>query len=252
MRDEAGHVRRVLHADHPEATGTGMLEDVGAVLDACLEVYVCGGTALFFEAAVALAHDLVERFWDPTERDFFMTPSDGEALVLRPRAEQDGATPHASARAARSLVRLAALTDDREWLEIARALLRTHAGLLERMPEFLPSLARVAALVARGPTVAVVCEAPARPRTGAAAGSEALLRATLAHLGPDDLLVRLPGDGTLPAGLSPAWAEGRSAQDGVATAFICRGQTCSLPITDASALAAAEEWASPSASVRAP
>ena len=32
--------------------------------------------------------------------------------------------------------------------------------------------------------------------------------------------------------LDPAWLLGRTAIDGRATAYICRGTTCSLPITD--------------------
>jgi uncharacterized protein YyaL (SSP411 family) len=91
MRDEKGRALRVYHGER--ATGSGFLEDVASLLDACLALYVAAGDERHLRAAFELAEDLVARFWDGAEGDFFLTPCDGEDLVHRPRAEGDGATP---------------------------------------------------------------------------------------------------------------------------------------------------------------
>jgi uncharacterized protein YyaL (SSP411 family) len=72
-------------------------------------------------------------------------------------------------------------------------------------------------------------------------GHDALCAAVLAKLGPDDLLLR-SRPGAAPAGVDESWFAGRSAQRGRAAAYICRGTRCSLPITDAAALAEVSEF----------
>ena len=43
----------------------------------------------------------------PAEADLFLTPSDGEPLVHRPRSDHDGATPHSTGVAVLGLLRFA-------------------------------------------------------------------------------------------------------------------------------------------------
>ncbi len=227
MRDDKGRVLRVYHG--PRAEGLGFLEDVAGLLDACLAVFVATGRPAPLRAAFELGDDLVTRFWEDGE--FFLTPSDGEPLVHRPRAESDGATPHAAGLAARGLYRLGVLGARHDWVEVCEALLRDQAFLLERAPEALPTLARLAALVEAGLCVAVLAPGD---------GQDALRRAVRMRLGPDDLL--LCGDDAAGAGADPSWFAERGAREGRATAYICRGTRCSLPVTDPDALDAVAEF----------
>ncbi len=242
MRDAEGRVQRVYHGER--AGGPGFLEDGAGLLDACLAVFVATGRPAALRAAFALGEDLVTRFWDDDE--FFLTPSDGETLVHRPRAESDGATPHAAGLAARGLYRLGILGARDEWIRVCETLLRGQAFLLERAPEALPTLARLAALAETGPCVAVLT---------AGEDAAALRRALLARLGPDDLL--LSSADAVDAGADPSWFAERGPREGRATAYICRGPRCSLPVTSAAELDAVDEFhvalaSSASASVREP
>ena len=249
MRDARGKTLRVYHEGASAAAGTGFLEDVAGLLDACLALYTAAGDERYLRTAFALGEDLVARFWDPDEGDFFLTPADGEALVQRPRPEGDGATPHGGALAARCLYRLAVISGNEGWHRICDTLLRTHAFVLERAPEALPTLARLAALVERGCCVAVVAEG---------SGSDALCTAILARLGPDDLLLRSGSTDT--SSVDESWFAGRDTRGDQATAYICRGEVCSLPITDPDELDEVAEFGAaalavgdaPSASVREP
>ena len=63
--------------------------------------------------------------------------------------------------------------------------------------------------------------------------TRALRRAAFATNAPNRVLATIAPDATLPEGHP---AQGKTAIDGKPTAYVCRGETCSLPITDASEL----------------
>jgi len=231
MRDERG---RLLHVyDEGRARVLGFLEDVAAMLEATLDLYRASGEPRWLAEALALAEDVATRFWDPVEDELFLTPADGERLVHRPRAEPDGATPHAAGAAALGLLRAAALAGRRDWERIVERLLRANAYPIERVPQGYPTLARVAALAERGPSVAVVVGDPDDAATRALA---ARARRVLA---PEDAVVVAAPGAPPPPGLDPSWLAGREPAGGRATAWVCRGTSCSLPVSDPDALAAA-------------
>src|SRR5690606_1707681 len=204
-----------------------------AMLEATLDLYRASGEPRWLAEALALAEDVATRFWDPVEDELFLTPADGERLVHRPRAEPDGATPHAAGAAALGLLRAAALAGRRDWERIVERLLRANAYPIERVPQGYPTLARVAALAERGPSVAVVVGDPDDAATRALA---ARARRVLA---PEDAVVVAAPGAPPPPGLDPSWLAGREPAGGRATAWVCRGTSCSLPVSDPDALAAA-------------
>jgi uncharacterized protein YyaL (SSP411 family) len=229
MRDERG---RLLHVyDQGRARVLGFLEDVAGVLEATLDLYRATGDARWLGHALAFAEDLVTRFWDAGEAELFLTPADGEPLVHRPRAEPDGATPHSAGVAVLGLLRAGALAGREDWQQVALRALRAHAFPIERAPEAFPTLARAAALAERGVSVAVVVGDERAPATHALA---AHARRVLA---PEDAVVVVAPGAAAPAGLDPAWLAGRTPAGGRATAWVCRGTSCSLPVTDPEALA---------------
>ena len=87
----------------------------------------------WFTAARSLVDTILARFGDPAG-GFFDTPSDGEALVVRPRGLQDNATPSGGAMAATVLLRLAALTGDGRYRQAAEAALTGLEPYLARYP----------------------------------------------------------------------------------------------------------------------
>jgi uncharacterized protein YyaL (SSP411 family) len=223
MRDERG---RLLHVyDEGRARVLGFLEDVAGMLEATLDLYRAAGEPRWLAHALAFAEDVVARFWDAGEAELFLTPADGERLVHRPRAEPDGATPHSAGAAALGLLRAAALAGRRDWEEVVERVLRAHAFPIERIPEAYPTLARAAALAERGVSVAVVAGADDGAR-------RALADRARRVLGPEDAVIVTSPGAAPPAGLDPSWLAGRTPPDGRATAWVCRGTSCSLPVTD--------------------
>jgi uncharacterized protein YyaL (SSP411 family) len=222
MRDAQGRLLRSY--DRGRAHVIAFLEDHAALLEACLDLDRAGAGERFRVAALQLADAIASRFYDAGEGDLFLTPSDGEALVQRPREDHDGATPHSPGLAVLGLLRVAALAGRDDLRQLAERVLATRSAALERMPEAFPTLSRAALLAERGPEVAVIVGAPDAPDTRALADAARRLL-------PPEAAVVVAAPGAAPPALDPTWLQGRTPQGGAATAWLCRGVTCSLPAT---------------------
>ncbi len=225
--DEKGRPLRVF--DRGTARIPGFLDDLAALLEACLDLHRAGAGNRYFEAALALAEDIAMRFFDLDQGDLFFSPDDGERLVSRPRTDHDGATPQSTGLAAMGLVRVAALGDRADLQNVVDRLFRTHALALQRAPEAFPTLSRAVLASQRGICVAVIV--PGDDAGGAetlAAGARRILR-------PEDAVIVSSAG---PTAISPHWLLGREAINGRTTAYVCRRFDCSLPVHTADELAA--------------
>ncbi|MEN8181485.1 MAG: thioredoxin domain-containing protein [Myxococcota bacterium] len=229
--DADGRLLRVFNEGR--AHTNAFLDDVAALLAAHLDLHRAGAGDRHLGRALALAEDLVERFYDPDEGDLFLTPTDGERLAERPRSDSDGATPHSPGLAVLGLLRAATLSGRGELRSVAERVARTHAFLLERAPGAFPTLARASAWLERGLSVAVVVgAADDAARASLAARARRLLE-------PEEAVVVVDPRGLEVPGLDPAWLAGRMSVDGRPTAYLCHGLSCSAPVTDPDALEAA-------------
>jgi uncharacterized protein YyaL (SSP411 family) len=198
------------------------------MLEACLDLQRAGAGERFFAAALRFADDIATRFFDEDASDLFFTPSDGEPLVVRPRSDHDGATPHSAGLAVMGLLRAGSIAGRSDLRNLADRVLRTHASRLEHAPEALPTLARAALAAERGLSVAVIVGSPEDEVTRAlAAQARAALR-------PEDtVLVVHPESGVKsgasPIGVDPHWITDRKLVEGRPAAYVCRGVECSLP-----------------------
>jgi len=228
MRDDDGRLQRVWNDGRAHVPA--FLDDHAALLEAALDLHRAGAGDRFFDVARTLAADIATRFYDDTEGDLFLTPSDGEVLPKRPRSDHDGATPHSAGLAVFGLLRVANLANDEGLGAIADRVIASHAFLLERAPQAYPTLARAVLAQARGISVAVIVGPPDDPRTTALAE-----RARSLLLPEDAVLVGAPGVQT--PGTAQSWWAGRALLDGHPTAFVCRGRSCSLPVIEPDELA---------------
>ncbi len=229
MRDGAGRLARVWNDGR--VCVPAFLDDLAAWLEATLDLHRAGAGEHWLAHAVAAADDIAARFFDAAENDLFLTPSDGEPLVQRPRSDHDGATPHSTGLAVLGLLRIADLAGRNDLRTLAERVIETHAFALERAPHAFPTLARAVLAAERGLCVAVILGAASDPATQAlAARARRVLDPT------DAVIVAAPG-APVPLGLAASWFAGRAPQGGRATAWICRGVSCSLAILDPDTLA---------------
>ncbi|TDJ02392.1 MAG: thioredoxin domain-containing protein [Deltaproteobacteria bacterium] len=208
--------------DGSRAKIPGFLDDHAALLCALLDLQRAGGGDRYLEAALRTADAMRERFFSSDTGDLFFTAGEDSSLILRPLSDSDGATPAAAGLAALGLVRLSELCGRSDLREIAQSVIEKQAALANRVPVQVPTLVRAAALLDLGMGVALVLGAPEDPR------SQALAARARALLGAEDAVVVMSPDAA-PPWLAPAWLEGRDALAGTPTAYLCRGQVCSLP-----------------------
>ena len=220
LTDPARGLMRVW--DGSRAKIPGFLDDHAALLCALLDLHRAGGGDRYLEAALRTADAMRERFFTSDTRDLFFTAVEDSSLILRPASDSDGATPAAAGLAALGLARLSELCGRSDLREIAQSVIEKQAALANRVPVQVPTLVRAAALLDLGMGVALVLGAPEDPR------SQALAARARALLGADDAVVVTP-PAAAPSWLAPAWLEGRDALAGAPTAYLSRGQVCSLP-----------------------
>jgi uncharacterized protein YyaL (SSP411 family) len=204
--------------------GPAFLDDHAAFGTALLHVYEASGERRFLDAAQAIAIALDGWFADRVAGGWFMTPEDGEQLIHRPKDTHDSAVPSGSALAASFLQRLHVHTGEERWLGLVEGTLRAHSEQMESNPYGAGHLLGVLDAWLGGFEEIVL----------GGAGKETLARVTGEVPGLDRVVLALDA---LPAG--HAAAGGRSAE--VAMAWVCRGHTCSLPVTSGEALRAVLE-----------
>jgi uncharacterized protein YyaL (SSP411 family) len=227
MRDADGRLLRTY--SRGEARLGAYLEDHAFLLEALLVLYEATFEERWFTEAEALAGVIAERFADPEQGGFFATPSDGETLIARRKELQDSPIPSGQASAALGLLRLAALTGQREHERLAVSALRlTHDVALRHPSAFAHLLQAIAFYTA--PTREVALVGPAGAERSAL---ERVVRGELRRF------VVLAGGEEPPGGAAtvPLLA-GRTAVDGKPAAYVCEDFACRRPVTEPEELAA--------------
>ena len=223
---------RLRHAArHGRAKEVEFLDDYAEMARAALMLAEASGESAYVEKARAWVAVLDAHYWDETEGGYFFVPDDAEAGISRTKTAHDSATPAGNGTMVGVLARLHHLTGEAAYRDRAEALVKAFSGELERNFSPLATLANNSELLRRAVQV-VVCGAREDEET------RALLDAVYATSLPNRVLTPLaPGD-ALPLG-HPAFGKGQ--QEGKATAYVCVGPVCSLPVTEADALRAALE-----------
>jgi uncharacterized protein YyaL (SSP411 family) len=204
----------------------GFLEDHAALGLGFLAVYERTFDRAWLDRARALAHTIVEWFWDDQTNAFFDTARDHEELITRPRDLTDNATPSGTSLAVELLLRIGNVFGDAELARRASFTLETLAEPMARHPLAFGHALYAADMAVHGAVeVAIVGDpgSPALRELASVAGqryvpSRVLIAGTRESLG--DL---------------PIMAD-RNAINGKPTAYVCRGYVCERPVTRADEL----------------
>jgi uncharacterized protein YyaL (SSP411 family) len=199
----------------------GLASDYAAMIRAALALYEASGERKLLDQALAWQRAFDAHYADADSGGYYLSADDAGDLLLRPHATTDDATPNPNSVAAGNLVRLAALTGDQHWRDKADRLID---GILSAAANNLfGHVALLNALDLRLRAAEIVL-------TG---GDEKLAQAALKLPFLDRIVLRADA-ATLPAS-HPA-QEKLKAASGPA-AFICVGETCSLPVSEANEIA---------------
>lgn len=126
--------RLFLRCRDGEAAHGGQLEDYAVYALALMELYRRNFDLAYLKNAIERARQMVELFEDKEHGGYFITASDAEQLIARPKETYDGAVPSGNSVAAVVLQRLAFLTGEPYWMEAADRQLRFMADEIGHYP----------------------------------------------------------------------------------------------------------------------
>jgi hypothetical protein len=125
---------RLLHRWHEGEAGIeGKLDDYAFFIYGLLELYEATFQEKYLDAAQVLAGRLIGSFADQAG-GFYMTASDAERLIIRPKEVYDGALPSGNSVAALILLKLYALTQKEIYELQAEALFRSFSSSVAQAP----------------------------------------------------------------------------------------------------------------------
>ena len=195
----------------------GLATDYTDMVKAALALHAATLDHAWIDRAVILAALLRRHHWDPSSPGYFLSADDADALIIRPKSSTDEATPSANSVMAANLVRLWRLTGDDAWRIDADAIIAA-APIAENL------FAATAMLSAVDLRLGAIDAVIVRPRD---TDAEALISAVRRAWTPNVILTLHETAAVLPASHPAA---GKTVIAGKPTAYVCRGETCSLPV----------------------
>jgi len=214
-----------------EAAIDGMLSDYAYTVWGLLELYAASFKPEILEQAILLNKIMLELFWDDKDGGFFITPGDGESLIVRPKEIYDGALPSGNSIALYNLLRLQRLTANTDLGIKASLLIQSFSEALQEVPSGYTQFLSGLHFTLSPATELVIVGDPEAP------DAREMLALLEENFFPDIVaLVKNPADQTdRLAALAPFTAEHTSI-NGKATAYVCQDYSCNIPTTDPSLL----------------
>jgi uncharacterized protein YyaL (SSP411 family) len=219
---------RLLHSyKDGQARFNAYLDDYAFVAAALVDLYEATFNRVYLERAGELMEILLSRFWDEKEGGFYFTSNDHETLISRSKSAFDGAIPSGNSVAVFTLLRLSFLTENPRYLEKAEKILRLFYDAMEQNPFGFSNMLGALDFYLRRPKEIVILGDPQADAT------QALLAQLHSEFIPNKTLTCLdPERGEK----IPSLLEGKTQVDGKLTGYVCHNFTCSLPVTEWSAL----------------
>ena len=217
--DRLGHSWRQGQLKFP-----GLASDFAAMIRAALALYEATGRQNYLDRALVWQRALDRDYANAETGIYYLTAADAEGLVVRPAATSDEATPNHNAVAAQNLIRLAALSGDDLWRDSADRIIAAIAPQAVENLYMHMALLNAVDLRLRAAEIVV---------TGEGGRAAALLAAARALPPLDRIVFHAASAAALPP-THPARDKINAASG--PQAFICAGETCSLPVTDPAGL----------------
>ncbi len=191
-------------------------------LNGVVELYQVTLDSEYLTFAIALAESMISRFYDTENGGFWQSEDDGTQFV-RVKNYYDRAMPSGNSLGIYALSKLAAITENEGFAEIARSTLETIIAQFEKTPHLVPVTLKTLITQIDKPTRVVIAKG-----THETAFKELLLSAHSEHI-PNRVVLGNKGP------VEP-FAKSLDAIDNQPTAYVCVGMACSLPTHDAKTL----------------
>ena len=205
----------------------GCLDDYAYFLEGLVTLYEAGLDSRWIERAKELATTMIGEFWDEGEGGFFLSGRSGEQLISKLKNPADEALPSANAIAAQALLKLGRLTGEETYIRKTEETFKSFSGMMERSPVGFTGL--LSAMSAFNlPPVEVVF---AGPRDHSS--FDEMWKTLHTDYRPNKVTLWNEKEST--GDLLPL-AEGKTAEKGEPTVYLCQKNTCHAPVQTGKAL----------------
>jgi len=205
----------------------GFASDHAGFLTAALALHDITRKPAYLHDAIEFA-DALEDWHLDEDGTYRLAASDAADVIIRMRSGTDEATPNPNGLAAAGLARLYHFTGQTRFSDRAERVINAFAPEAARNPLGHASLLTALSVAADGLQIVLIAGE-------SDAAADVLLNTIKTVPDPNRSLIILSPGQDLPPGHP---ATGKTAIADAATVYVCRGKTCSLPITDANELEA--------------
>lgn len=206
-----------------QARHNATLEDYANMIEAALTLYETTAQRSYLKAAQVWANKVHSAYWDHADGGYFFTADYADDILIRMKAIRDDATPNANATMMANLTKLHFITGRKSYLETAETIFQIFAEQALSNGFYHATFFNAFELLAASTQVVMITTGEQSQTAGT----------FLNEIYSLSIPARIISHHEASADLAPDHpAHGKTALEGKPTLYICRGTTCSLPITD--------------------
>jgi uncharacterized protein YyaL (SSP411 family) len=207
-----------------DAAIPGFLDDYAFFTQGLLDLYETDFHLPYLQAAIKLTEKQLELFEDKSGGGLFSTAVGDSSLVMRMKDDYDGAEPSGNSVTACNLLRLAQMTDRKDFHDATDRLLRAFAPRIGAQPVTAPQMLAAYEFNLSKPKQIVLVGNDGLP---------ALLHEVNSRFLPHKIVLLVDGEASRKA-LSAYLPviETMTEKGGKATAYVCENYACQLPTAD--------------------
>ena len=210
-----------------EAAIEGYVDDYAFLIRGLLDLYEASFDVDVLTWAIALQDKQNGLFWDKRAGGYFGTTGEDESVLLRMKDDYDGAEPSPNSISLLNLLRLAQMTDNAQYHEMAEKTLAAFSGNLARAPHAMPQMMAAFDYHLDKPKQIIIAG------KSSANDTKAMLTAVHRRFIPNKILMLADGGhGQQSLARHFSFIASIQARDGKATAYVCENNVCKLPTSD--------------------
>ena len=202
----------------------GYLDDYAYMANASVDMFENTSQPKYLSFATNLANYLMAHFWDDSTNGFFFTSDDHEKLIMRPKNNYDLSMPSGNSVAAYVLLKLYYITQNKQFLEIAKKIIESQAISAAENPFAFGYLLNALYLYYQKPTEITIINGK----------NSELVSSLRKKFLPESIMVLVESQSNLEALSKHSFFSGKEFQNDKTTVFVCKNFSCSLPLSDLS------------------
>jgi len=202
----------------------GYLDDYAYMANASVDMFENTSQPKYLSFAINLANYLMAHFWDDSTNGFFFTSDDHEKLIMRPKNNYDLSMPSGNSVAAYVLLKLYHITQNKQFLEIAKKIIESQAISAAENPFAFGYLLNALYLYYQKPTEITIINGK----------NSELVSSLRKKFLPESIMVLIESQSNLEALSKHPFFSGKEFQNDKTTVFVCKNFSCSLPLSDLS------------------